>query len=177
MAKRMTKAQQRFTNSLKQMGNLTFKQLQINCIVRGMTFDDVINGDFHSLNGYLAQNINQPIDSNTLDAFDEWFESKLKANGSDDLIHPQLRFGFVAETDDDGNITKRKRVKGVKKTKVKKERTKEGIFAGTKKALTFQLASEGVSKADTIAQVIEAFPDAKEKSIGIWYNKAKKEAK
>ena len=174
MAKtRMTKRMKSLGLQLRDQSNMNYKDLKRNCVARGIPFIEVPRGVPH-LSKWLYENRDNPINTDLLDDYDKWLEPQLPDDSSN---HPSLRLGYVGETDDDGNVTKVKRIKGLKKTKVKRERTDEGIFAGTKKALTFQLAKEGLDKADVIEQVLEAFPDAKSKSIGIWYKKALREMK
>ena len=141
-----------------------------------MPFEEMVASDFPNLNRFLWKNRNTEINTDLLDEFDEWKEAYLKGLGlSDDHFHPALRLGYIGEKDEDGNITKVKRIKGMKKKKRKREKTSLGIFTGTKKALTYKCVEDGYDIPDTIKVVKENFPDAKDKSISIWYKKAKKE--
>lgn len=165
----------------KYIGKLKYKDLKRECVIRGMPFDEVIGGDVPKLSVWLGRNFTNTIKYELLDVFDDYQEDlirkSMEAKDMDpsELIHPSLRLGYIGERDDEGNIIKRKRVKTlVKKKRKKRERTENGIFKGTKKALTYQLQSNGMSKEEVIKEVIEKFPEASSKSIGIWYNKSKK---
>lgn len=160
---------------------MKYKDVKRECVVRGMPFQDVINSDIWRLTGYFREHFYDNVQHNLLDEFDDWQEQQIKeavkekGDDPDDIIHSSLRLGFIAERDAEGNVTKRKRARTiVKKRKKRRERTPQGVFAGTKKALTFKLQKEGLTKAEVIVQVLEQFPDASEKSVGIWFNKAKK---
>ena len=163
------------TPAQRDLSGYNFKQLKRACIVRGMDFDDVINSTVLKLQSWFLLNYYNDCDNSLLDKYDDYFEDELRDAGAEDLIHPQLRLGYVGERDEDGNVTKVKKVRGLKKIlKKRKEKNNLGIFSGTKKALTYDLAIKGKTKEETIKLVCLQFPDAKDKSIGIWYNKAKK---
>lgn len=159
---------------MKSTGDMTYKTLKRNVVVRGMPFDQVVAGTFPALQNWFHFNRNNPIDTDLLDKYDEWIEAQLKERGADYLIHPQLRLGYIGEKDDEGNVVKVKRVKGIKKKKKKREKTEDGIFKGTKKALTFQCEKEGMSIEETIEKVKEVFEDVSLKSLKIWYKKSQK---
>lgn len=163
------------TPAQRELGNLTVKGLKRACIIRGLDFHDAINFDCNRLQSWFIHHYYDDIDNSNLDKFDEYMEDELRDIGQEELIHPQLRLGYVGERDEEGNVTKTKKIKGLKRImKKRKEKNTLGIFSGTKKALTFELALKGVSKESTIKQVMKVFPEAKEKSINIWYNSAKK---
>ncbi len=169
---KMTKSQKTLKNILSTQGNMTYKNLKQHVVTRGMAFLEVINGDVPSLSSWLERNRGNLIDTTLLDKFDDWLEERLKDKN---LIHPSLRLGFIGEKDEGGEVIKRKKIKSLKKKKtIKREKTNDGIFAGTKKAYTYELAKEGKEKAEIIELVKEKFPDAKDKSISIWYKKALK---
>lgn len=175
MVKKSKPKSKRRLTILKEMfkatGDMTYKDLKRNVVVRGMPFDDVINGSFPSLQNWLWNNRTSEIIADLLDQYDDYMDEKLIAGGNEDLVHPQLRLGYIGERDDDGKVTKTKRVKGIKKIRKKKEKTKDGIFTGTKKALTFELQQEGYTIEETKKEVLKQFPEASEKSIKIWYKK------
>jgi len=165
----------------KYIGKLKYKDLKRECVIRGMPFDDILNGDIPRLSVWLGKNFTNITNHGLLDVFDDYQEDlirkSMEAKNQDpsELIHPSLRLGYIGERDEEGNVLKRKRVKTlIKKKRTKRERTEKGIFKGTKKALTYQLQSEGMTKDEVIKLVIEKFPGASEKSVGIWYNKSKK---
>ena len=161
--------------------NMTFKDLKRECVARGYPFEDLVKSNIPDLTNWFRENFLVTPVNELVDAFDDWQEEQIRismlAKGQDpnSVIHPALRLGFIAERDEDGNVTKAKRTKMlIKKKKRKRERTNDGIFKGTKKSLTFDLQKQGKSKEETIKEVMAQFPEASEKSIGIWYNKAKK---
>lgn len=173
--KRMSKRQKALKDVLAVQGNMTYKQIKQQVVARGMPFEEVVTGDFPSLSSWLQRNQHKELNPELLDQFDDWVESKLK---DQNLIHPTLRLGFIGEKDEEGEVVKRKRIKGIKKPKAKKkEKTEDGIYKGTKKAYTFELAKEGKDKNEVIGLVKERFPEAKDKSISIWFKKALREAK
>ena len=161
--------------------NLKYRDLQKECVIRGMPFELVAGQDIPSLSSFFRKHFHDPSNHELLNQYDDWIESKIKdqldARGDDDrsLLHPSLRLGYIGEKDEEGN-TKKKRVRTtVKKKKKKRERTNDNVFKGTKKALAFELQGIGKSKKEVIKEVKEKFPDANEKSIGIWFNKARKQ--
>jgi len=181
MSRKKRKFEREIPDADKFIGNLKYKSLKRECVIRGMEFDRVLGGSIVELTNWLRNHFIDTIHYELLDSFDDYQENLIKeameAKGQDpnDVIHPQLRLGYIAERDEEGNVIKRKRVRTiVKKKKKRRERTEQGIFSGTKKALTFKLQKEGLTKQEVIEKVIEVFPDASEKSVGIWYNKAKK---
>lgn len=152
--------------------DLKLPDLQRQCVIRGMPFHDVVEATVLNLHSFLIQNWDNSVDRNKLIEFDVWMDQELTDIGRADLIHPMLNLGHTIK--DDGGIVKKK-VKKIKSEKKKKrERTEDGIFKGTKKAYTFELAKKGHSKDEVIDMVLEKFPEANEKSISIWYNKARK---
>lgn len=159
---------------MKSTMNMNYKDLKRNVVVRGMDFEAVVNGDFPTLQNWLHFNRGNEIDTSLLDKFDDWMEKQLRARGSDYLIHPSLRLGYIGEKSEDGETVTRKRVKGIKKKKVKRERTKYGIYKGTKKALVYEYQGLGYSINKTIRKTKRRFPDASEKSIKIWFKQAAK---
>lgn len=163
------------------LSKMKFKELKKECVARGMIFNDVISGTIPDLSNWFREHFYEDVITSRLDDFDDWQEEQIriaykeKGGNPNEIIHPALRLGFIAERDDDGNTTKRKRSKMlIKKRKKKRERTTDGIFNGTKKSLTYISQKEGKTKEQTLAIVLEQFPDASEKSVGIWFNKAKK---
>jgi len=147
--------------------------LQRACLMRGMPFGD-IGESYYFLTGYFSKNFDNPEDQALLDKFDNWRYKRLKDLGEDNPLF--VRLGFTREVNEEtGEILKRKRVKFVKKQRPKRKRNKKlGIFAGTKKELTMTSQGEGLSLEETTKVVLDKFPDAKEKSIRIWWKKAAK---
>ena len=161
--------------------NMKYRDIKRECVARGMGFDEVIRGTIPQLSNWFRDHFYDDVVTSRVDEFDDWQEEQIrtvyKERGDNprDVLHPSLRLGFIAERDEEGNTIKRKHSKMlIKKRKKKRERTTDGIFNGTKKSLTYSSQKEGKTKEETIKIVLEQFPDASEKSIGIWYNKAKK---
>tara|TARA_R110001632_G_scaffold228435_1_gene363612 strand:- start:607 stop:1104 length:498 start_codon:yes stop_codon:yes gene_type:complete len=150
---------------------MNFKTLQKEVIIRGYPFDKVSTGDHTILASFYIKNFKADTKESLLSEYDDYIEDLLKNRGLQTAFtHPQLRYAFVSADKED--IVK---TEEPKKIKEKKEKTVDGIYKGTKKALTFKLAKEGLTKTETIEKVLETFPDASPKSMGIWYNKALKE--
>jgi hypothetical protein len=175
----MSRKKRKFESNLhpldKYLGKMKLKDIKRECVIRGMVFDDVVSKSIPDLCNWLRANFYNASDHNLLNIFDDWQEAQVLAFDPNSVIHSTLRLGYIAERDEDGNTTKRKRAKViVAKKKIKRERTGEGLFTGTKKAYTFQLQKEGLNKTEVVTMVIDKFPEASEKSISIWYNKSRK---
>lgn len=154
---------------------LTLPGLRRECLIRGMEFQAVTDASVLNLQSWFLKNFPNPIHTEKLNEYDVWIETELRARGVDEcFLDPVFRLGYINEQDADGNVTKRKRVSVISSPKKRREKTTDGLFTGTKKAYTFLLQSQGKTKAETTQLVIETFPDAKEKSISIWFNKSKK---
>lgn len=155
---------------------LTLPNLKRECIIRGMPFQEVADASVPNLQSWFLKNYPNHINRDKLNEFDDWTERILRAREVDPtMLDPIFRLGTIASRDEEGNVTKRKRVTGlIKKERKKREKTKTGLFTGTKKAYTFELQSQGKTKKEVIALVMEKFPEASEKSISIWFNKSKK---
>lgn len=158
----------------RELKNLTFKNLQREVIKRGMPFDKISECDYNMLASWFISNYNCPQVPDLLVQYDKWLEGVLKERGApEQMYHPSLGYSFLEVTTDELQQQEAKEKK-IKKSRVK---TEQGIMGGTKKALTYQLAIEGKTKQETIDAVLEQWPDASPKSIGIWFNKALKENK
>lgn len=162
----------------KTLTQMTYKDLKKAAVERGMPFEDVITADFFKLNSYVHLNSFKKPDKQLVEQFDDWMEQILLSKGQEQLVHPSLRLSYIGSTNEDDNTIEKKREikpKPVAKAKVKRTKNEDGIYGGTKKALTFALAKKGRSIERTIAKVKRKFPDAADKSIKIWYKKALKE--
>lgn len=152
------------------VGKMNYRDLKKHCIVRGMPFNEVVGGSFPQLQNWLYFNYDNKKTKNLVNDYDRWIEEELKDSPDvDSLTHPQLRLGFIGPDEDVKPKTSKKIIKVKKK---KKEKTSDGIFKGTKKALTFELQKKGKSLDRTIKRVLKVFPEASEKSIKIWYKKS-----
>lgn len=161
---------------------MSIKDFKRECVVRGMPFSEVIDADVPKLYSFWIENLHKPKNPQLLDDFDDWVEKQLRmtlGEDAEELIHPSLRLGFIGERDDDGMVIKMKRIAGMSKKppRKKKQKTSDGVIAGTAKAKTFECFRLKMSKQETEKAVLEQFPDASPKSIGIWYNKAKRKSK
>ncbi len=169
----MSKIQSFNGRAEKTLSSLTFKNLQREVIKRGMPFENIAESDYNQLASFLINNFDEPKDETLLSTYDRWLEALLIERGADKtMIHPSLGYGYLEVTQEE--IEEKEKPKVKKKPKVKNSM---GVTKGTKKALTYKLAVEGVDKKETIEKVLEQFPDASLKSIGIWFNKALKENK
>lgn len=153
--------------------DLTYRDLKIACIVRGMPFDDVLKADFFRLSNFVQNNVLVSQNMSLLDDYDDYLESTLKERGQTDLIHNSLRLGYVKKEGDDEYIPKPAKVKAEKKPI--REKDSNGLFKGTMKSYTYELQKKGKTLPQTLTKVLRKFPDAKEKSVKIWFNKSKKE--
>ncbi len=166
------------TTGLPKIGNLptrgikkTYKELKREAVIRGMPFPHVVEADVHKLSSFIDHSNNRPNIS-LVDEFDAWVDKQLDQAGysqDDPLRSSRLRLGFIGDQVEEG-VVKTKRIKGVPKPKkVKRERDDNGLYKGTKKSYTFELAARGFSLERTKRRVMKKFPDASEKSIKIWY--------
>ncbi len=159
---------------MKDLTQMTYKDLKKAAVERGMSFDDVLAADFFGLNSYVHANFHRKPDPSLVEQFDDKLEELLLSRGQDQLVHPSLRLSYLGESSEDEKPREVK-PKIVKKAKVVRSKNSDGIYGGTKKALTYELAKKGRSIERTIAKVKRKFPDAADKSIKIWYKKALKE--
>lgn len=170
----------------KELQTFRHRDLQRAVVVRGMTFEEVQKATHQDMQRYFCDNYYVEQNKALLDVYDDATHAYFIAQGKDPknpndafLFHPSLRLGFVGEKDEEGNIVKTKRVKGMKKEKKPKRKKNESfnIFAGTAKELTYKCQNDGLTMDQTIKKVLEKFPDKKEKSINIWYKRARKAKK
>lgn len=172
---------------LRKLQNMTFRDIQKACILRGMNFIDVVSLGYYQLRGFYIENYENKIDAKKLDAFDEWMRKQLKERGySEDhpMMDASFNFGYVGEYDEEGNPTATKRVsvggKGIKKPKKAPVAKNEfGVREGTAKALVYELTlKEGIDNLKKITKkVCNKFPDANPNSIKIWMGRARKSQK
>ena len=154
----------------------TYKDLKREAIIRGMPFLDVVSSGIGDLICYIDNSDEKP-NLKLIDKFDDWVDSQLESLGYEQgtpLRSPMLRLGFIG-VDEEGNNRVKKKVKGIPKPKKeKRERDTNGLYKGTKKAYTFELASRGYPLERVIKRVHKKFPDASDKSINIWFRNAQK---
>ena len=154
---------------------LNLPALKRECIIRGLEFEKVC-GSIPQLQTWFLHKYNNPINSGLLEKYDQWVTLLLRARGVDEaLLAPEFRLGaFILKNAEGGEYRSKGTRSRIPKMREKKTRTEDKLFTGTKKALTFELQKQGLSKAEVIEKVMAKFPEAKEKSIGIWFNKCKR---
>lgn len=163
---------------------LNHKNLQKECILRGMEFEAVVKSGHHVLSSFLLEHYDDGQDAKLLDEYDTYIEETLIARGykkGDAMLSPCFRMGFTGDISNiDGNkiqdpeSKKSPQIPKVDRPKREKDPT-TGVLSGTKKSLTYTLAKEGESLETVISKVLEQFPEAVEKSIRIWFKRALKE--
>lgn len=171
MSKKVKKIKQQSRLGHISQLEMTLKDIKREVIIRGMPFQEVIEADVPTLYSWWNSHRDNDIDDTLLDAFDDWLENELQSIGRQDLIHSSFRFNYVGEKSE---VEKPKKPVKEKKPKQRREKNSLGLFSGTKKAMVYEAQGKGWSIKKTIRKVTRAFPDAKEKSIKIWYNKASK---
>jgi len=163
--------------ALGRADRMTYKQIKRECVIRGMAFDAVVEGDIPTLIYWFSSNYENDINSKLLDEYDAYIQQRMlmeNPNLDASMLHPHLRLGYLGEADEEGEV-KQRRIKGIpRKKRTRKKKTKQGVYAGTKKALTYQLQAEGINIEETVTKVIETFPEAAVKSIKIWYKRSEK---
>jgi hypothetical protein len=154
--------------------NMTYKDLKKACIIRGLEFELVAASDIYRLQSWLHSNAGRDTDEILLNQYDDYVENELRIIGRHDFIHPQLRLSYVGEREINETI-KPKKEKVDKVPKQRKEKTEQGIYSGTKKALVYECALKEMNVVNTIKKVKKVFgEDVSEKSIKIWFKKALK---
>lgn len=153
---------------------LNLPNLKRECIKRGLMFERVGNMGIPELQSWFLHNFDNPIDLSLINKYDLWVEDFLRARGADEsLLSPAMRLGTL-DSIENGEIKKKRHRSRIPRVRAKKARTEEGLYTGTKKAMTYELQKSGKSKAEVITLVKEKYPDAKDKSIGIWFNKSRR---
>lgn len=173
--------------ALDDLAGFRYSDLKGAVIKRGMEFEKVINSDHGRMADFFIQNYDKPVNPKKLEEFDKWMDLKLKEQGygEDDPVRQFKQFTLEPEQEEE----KPKKEKKVKIIKPKKEKNKEfGIFGGTKKELTYNLAKNLLAKkgekyksnkdlvkkfgGQLFDKVKEKFPDANDKSVNIWAKRA-----
>lgn len=182
-SKRIARAQQSVNWQLadRLTKNMRHIDLKRACIARGMPFEELGTHTVLSLHSWFAQNLDRGQNLQLLNEYDAWFKAEMIKRGypdDDPLFHHTLMLGYNPEAKED-EPKKKIRLKGLKKPEKLKAERIEGtkVIRGTKKAMTYELAKQGLSLDEVTEKVLEAFEDAKESSISIWYRRALKEVK
>lgn len=152
---------------------LKLPNLKRHCIIRGMPFDEV-DGGILKLQSWLVSNYDNIVDTRKLDEYDLWIEKVLTDRNVDHcLLNPELKLGYVVETDKDGNVLKNKKIKGLSKNR-KKPRSPEGLLLGTRKHFIVELQKQDFTLQEVIEKTKLEFEDINENYIITWFNKSKK---
>ena len=152
----------------------TYRDLQRKAITLGMPFPDVPRAGVMGLIKFINSPDTLAPDPSRIQEYDKWVYNQFDICGvpeDDPLRNSKLRLGYVGEEDENGNI-KRKRIPGIKLSKIKKparERDEFNLLKGTKKSYTWELTKKGYEIDRIIRRVLKKFPDANEKSIRLWY--------
>lgn len=157
--------------------DLTYRDLKIACIIRGMPPEEVLKADFFKLSNFAQTNVLVKENHDLLEKFDDYVEAILRERGQTDLIHNSLRLSYVRKDNDDEYTPSNARTRLIKEKPEKKaprEKDSNGLFKGTMKSYTFELQKKGKTLDQVMIKVRRKFPESKEKSIKIWYNKSKK---
>ncbi len=159
-----------------ELQNMRFIDLQRSCIIRGIPFDVVISKSVGTLQSWLIKNWHNKVNKSRLDEFDDIRQKALEDRGMTD--EPFVRLGIPAIQEETNEVSPIVKISKKKSKKVRRERSEElGIFKGTKKAYVFELVQKGLKVEKIIPKVIAKFPEAKEKSVKIWFKKATKQLK
>lgn len=153
----------------------TYRDLKKEAIELGMSFPDATAAGIQELISYIEPRIGDKKKSGIVEAYDDWADNQLALLGYPEGKHirsPQLRLSYIGELDENRKPVRLERKE--KKVKEKRERDENGLYKGTKKSYTYGLAEKGYSLDRVTRRVIKKFPDAKEKSIVIWYRNALK---
>lgn len=176
----------------KALTKMRYADLQAAVIMRGMSFEDVVEGDHGRLANWFVKYYESPLKRERLEQFDDWMENQLEQNGYK-KNHPLRKFRrFSMEAEEEGGEAQVKtralrRADVPKKKKLKRSRDAEfGIFKGTKKEYTYKLtkslwdAKRAEHPVNTIKElqkrysskllerVQKKFTDAQDKSVKIW---------
>lgn len=158
------------------MENMTYRDMKRRAIALGMPFPEAIMASFDDLYYWVRTSPNKP-NTSLIDEYDAYIDKLLEERGyakDDPMRNYQLNLGFISE-DNEGNQKKlvKRRIKGLEKPKKpKKEKDELGLWKGTKKSYTYELANKGFSLERIVRRVTKKFPDAKAKSIQQWYRQA-----
>jgi len=155
--------------------DLTYKDLKIACIVRGMPFDDVLKADFFRLSNFVQQNVLIKQNHDLLEEYDDYIDGVLELRDKQELIHSSLRLGYVKKEGDDEYTPGKTKVKEKVEKKPPRQKDSNGLYQGTMKSYTYELQKKGKTVEQTLTKVTRKFPQALPKSVKIWFNKSKKE--
>lgn len=169
------KGEKQYHGGLESMTYRATKRLAVSL---GMPFPDACAAGFPELQGFI-QRTNEREDPSLISQYDEWMDAQLAARGyppEDPMRHYQLRLSYISE-DSMAKAPKMglKPKKDKKEVKPKREKDESGLWKGTKKSYTFELAKRGYTLDRVTRRVLKKFPDANESSIKQWWKRAIKE--
>lgn len=153
---------------------MNYKDAKRRALALGMPFPEAVEADFNRLLSFIVNSTNTP-DPSLIDKYDDWIDAQLDALGyteDDPMRSYQLRYGYIKEKSPNG--VKKKRIVGMPKVKHVREKDTNGLWKGTKKSYTFELASRGYSLERVTKRVQKKFPEALDKSIKQWWRSALK---
>lgn len=157
---------------------LKLKDLKRQCIIRGMPFEDVVQGYVPTFQSFFVQNFHIKGNTELLADYDAWIAPKLVRCNLElfgQVETPDsLRMGTLAVVDEATGKSKTKRIKGIKKNKVKVEKNQWGIRVNCAKGLVGLLAQEGKSLDEILKEIKKEYPGKSDKSVSIWYKKFQK---
>lgn len=172
----------------RELAHMKHSDLQRECVLRGLEPKFIVEWDHHKLSNWFYHNYEKGQDVTKLAEYDIWMEQQLSDKGykkGDAVMAPCFRLGFSPDIKEIKDINTPGVIKqtatvlsmvAAQKDETKPKRSVDestGVVSGTKKNLTFQLSKKGLSQDEIIRQVLEAFPDAQEKSIKIWIKREK----
>lgn len=162
------------TRAERDLQDMTYKQLKLACIARGMNPELVYSGDHSSLSTYFILHYDNPVDKTRIGIFEDSVDSILAEKY--EATDPIRLFRISHQQNAEGDIKVNKKAlkaAGVKTKKPKREKdTQFKVYTGTKKHLTYSLADKGLALKEVLEQVLQAFPEANERSVTIWYKRA-----
>lgn len=157
------------------LDKMNFRDLQRRAIVLGMPFPDVVSSDAGRLQSFIINSTNKP-DMDLIDKYDDYIDKHLEELGysKDDPIRGySLRLGFVSQDPETKKTIKKRSLKGLSKPKKSpRERDSIGLWKGTKKSYTFELANKHYTYNRTLRRVLKKFPEANPNSVLQWWRKA-----
>lgn len=157
------------------LDKMNFRDLQRRAIVLGMPFPDVVSSDAGRLQSFIINSTNKP-DMDLIDKYDDYIDKHLEELGysKDDPIRCySLRLGFISQDPETKQPVKKRRLKGLSKPKkTPREKDPSGLWKGTKKSYTFELANKQYTYNRTLRRVLKKFPEANPSSVLQWWRKA-----
>lgn len=185
---RFNTGDQRKDRILGEISDFKFKDLQAECIMRGIPFEYVVNWDHGRLADWLLNAWDNKKKKSLLKDFDDWMDALLKEKGYKKSDPLRSYKKFTGETTEEAEVKPKPTPKPKKEKKPKREKdSKYNIYKGTKKELTYHLAAKLKSQfgdkyddkqlvkkfaGQMLVKVQKKFGDANEKSVRIWMKKA-----